>query len=69
MKGRNPEDYLALVTNKQGGRPRTDPERGVRYRHLRTFGFTAAEASAISYNVGRYELTVRRLSKGIDPWL
>lgn len=63
-QGQDPE-ALGVAEKLLGGRPRTDPGNALRYRELRRRGLPAAVASKLSQRPARYELTIRKLDKGL----
>ncbi len=63
--GKHPEDYGELAMRLTGGHQRNNPGRQARYRELRRRGLSAADASRLSDKVGRFEITVRQLDRGI----
>ena len=63
--GRDPAEYGDLTQRLLGGRPRTDPETGVRYRLLRSLGLDAATCSRLCQGAGITQDAVRRLKQGL----
>jgi hypothetical protein len=66
--GRDPQALGDVAERHPGGKPRTDPDRAARYRELRRRGLSAAAASRLADKKGRYELTIKKLDKGIEVY-